>query len=88
MSLKQRLDKLAKTPGVANCQVCAFWNPMRVFQLTNAKDKPPAWPGLDDPRECPRCGAPRTFNRILLYPHVHPPARVAADQAAEERGTV
>jgi rubrerythrin len=88
MSLRQRLDRLAKAPSVANCRVCAFWNPIRVFKLKDADDKPPAWPGPDDPRQCPRCGAPRKFVNMLLYPHAHPAGLIRADRATEDRGTL
>ena len=73
MSLKQRLDKLAKTRQAGRCSFCATHNPIRVFTMADASEQPPDWPGATDPRECPRCGRRLGYIRIGLYPHAHPP---------------
>lgn len=78
MSLKQRLDKLARTPQAGRCSFCAKHDPLREFVMDDPNEQPPAWPGPDNPRACPRCGRRLAYIRIGLYPNAHPPARSGA----------
>jgi hypothetical protein len=79
MSLKQRLDKLARTPQAGRCSFCAKHNPLRQFVMEDPNEHPPAWPGPDDPRACPRCGRRLGYFSIVLHPNAHPPSRLGVE---------
>jgi hypothetical protein len=74
MSLQQRMDRLTKAAREPRyCRLCAMRNPIRTFVLHDEHEPIPAWPGPEDPRECPACGRHLTYVSTVLCPGLHRP---------------